>query len=119
MLIRNMDHNQGLCNGTSLVVTRLGRYVFNAKILAGKFAGRERMIPRITLDSTEEDFPFIIRRTQFPVRLCFAMTMNKSQGLSATSLPPPALRGEGGDAGLGSSCSLGIRGCFDAADSRT
>lgn len=35
---------------------------------------------RIKLQTEKEDFPRIISRTRFPVRLCFAMTINKSQG---------------------------------------
>jgi len=40
------------------------------------------LLPRIKLTTTEEDLPFIFERTQFPVHLCFAMTVNKSQGQS-------------------------------------
>jgi ATP-dependent exoDNAse (exonuclease V) alpha subunit len=40
------------------------------------------MIPKIKLSSGVEDFPYIITRKQFPVRLCFAITINKSQGQS-------------------------------------
>ena len=28
------------------------------------------------------DYPFNFKRLQFPIRLCFSMTINKSQGLS-------------------------------------
>jgi len=39
-------------------------------------------IPRITLTPSEDGFrmPFKLKRRQFPVRLAFAMTMNKAQG---------------------------------------
>ncbi|MBE3045077.1 hypothetical protein IMZ48_21485 [Candidatus Bathyarchaeota archaeon] len=39
MLLRNMDYTHGLCNGTRIVITEIGRYVLHATILAGKFAG--------------------------------------------------------------------------------
>ena len=42
--------------------------------------GRNIFIPRVTLFTNEEDFPFIMQRRQFPVRPAFAMTINKSQG---------------------------------------
>ena len=39
------------------------------------------MIPRIPLSpSSTEDLPFNFRWTQFPLRLAFAMTINKAQG---------------------------------------
>jgi ATP-dependent DNA helicase PIF1 len=40
------------------------------------------MIPRIKLHSSDTDLTFVLSRKQIPVRLCFAMTVNKSQGQS-------------------------------------
>ena len=51
-------------------------------MLGGSFHGQLRLIPRIKLTSTEGELPFIVSRRQFPIRLCFAMTVNKSQGQS-------------------------------------
>ena len=42
--------------------------------------GRSIFIPRVTLFTNEEDYPFVMQRIQFPVRPAFAMTINKSQG---------------------------------------
>ena len=50
--------------------------------MGGKFNGKNCLLPRIKLTTTDDDLPFILLRTQFPVRLCFAMTVNKSQGQS-------------------------------------
>ena len=37
------------------------------------------VIPRITLNAgNSKDLPFILRKTQFPARLAFSMTVNKS-----------------------------------------
>jgi ATP-dependent DNA helicase PIF1 len=36
-------------------------------------------VPRVTL-TTDDAFPFVLRRRQFPIRPAFAMTINKSQG---------------------------------------
>ena len=82
ILLRNLNPRQGLCNGTRLVITRHTRFCIEAQILGGQYHGETRLIPRITLHSTEGEYPWIYARKQFPVRLCFAMTINKSQGQS-------------------------------------
>jgi hypothetical protein len=83
ILIRNLCASEGLCNGTRIVITELQKYCIQARILGRDFNGNLVTIPRIKLSSTEEDeLPFILTRKQFPVRLCFAMTINKSQGQS-------------------------------------
>lgn len=80
MLLRNLDSKRRLCNGTRLVVTELRRYNFKARMLSGG-AQEDIVIPAVPLTSSgEDDLPIIMRRVQFPVRLSFAMTINKSQG---------------------------------------
>ncbi|XP_031097190.1 uncharacterized protein LOC116001455 [Ipomoea triloba] len=39
MLLRNIDHSIGLCNGTRMVITKLGNHVLEARILSGTSAG--------------------------------------------------------------------------------
>ena len=51
-------------------------------MLKGEFNGQLRLIPRIKLTTTENDLPYILTRRRDPIRLCFAMTVNKSQGQS-------------------------------------
>jgi hypothetical protein len=82
ILLRNMDPEHGLCNGTRMTIVRIARNVLETRILTGEFAGQKRLIPRIKLNSAQEDFAYIISRIQFPLRLCFSMTINKSQGQS-------------------------------------
>lgn len=77
MMIRNLDPPM-LCNGTRLVVTNLTKHLIEAVIICGKYSGRSVLIPRIPMISTDLTFEF--KRLQFPVRLAFAMTINKSQG---------------------------------------
>lgn len=81
MLIRNLLPEAGLCNGTRMTVTKIARRVVSAKILTGSFAGTEHMIPTIKL-SCQGEFPFTLHRRQLPLKLCYAMTVNKSQGQS-------------------------------------
>ncbi|XP_026430889.1 ATP-dependent DNA helicase PIF1-like [Papaver somniferum] len=82
MLLRNLSNTDGLCNGTRLIVTRLGDTVIEAEILTGPGCGNRVFMPRILMTTPETSLPFILHRRQFPVRICYAMTINKSQGQS-------------------------------------
>ena len=80
ILLRNLSPSIGLCNGTRLRVVRISQRIVECEILGGKYAGNMIIIPRIPLSSSStEDLPFDFRRTQFPLRLAFAMTINKAQ----------------------------------------
>lgn len=52
--------------------------MIEASILNGKFRGENILIPRIPIIPT--DVPIQFKHIQFPIRLAFAMTINKSQG---------------------------------------
>ncbi|KAL6634793.1 hypothetical protein ACP70R_027464 [Stipagrostis hirtigluma subsp. patula] len=81
ILLRNIDPANGLCNGTRLVVRGFMRNAIDAEIVLGQHAGKRVFLPRIPLcPSDDEMFPFKFKRKQFPVRLSFAMTINKAQG---------------------------------------
>ena len=81
ILLRNIDPANGLCNGTRLVVRGFQRNSIDAEIVLGQHVGKRIFLPRIPLcPSDEEMFPFQFKRKQFPVRLSFAMTVNKAQG---------------------------------------
>nr|CAD2174880.1 unnamed protein product [Meloidogyne enterolobii] len=78
MLVRNLNVKEGLCNGTRLQVANIGKHVLNCIIKSGDKIGETTLIPRITLIE-DKKFPFVIKRHQFPIRLAFAFTINKSQ----------------------------------------
>jgi ATP-dependent DNA helicase PIF1 len=81
ILLRNIDPSNGLCNGTRLICRGFQRNVIDAEIAVGQHAGKRVFLPRIPLCPSEDDmFPFKLKRKQFPIRLCFAMTINKAQG---------------------------------------
>ncbi|SCZ94323.1 BZ3500_MvSof-1268-A1-R1_Chr12-2g03820 [Microbotryum saponariae] len=53
---------------------------FKAIILTGVHAGQPVSLPRITLKTgSSAELPFILHRTQFPIRLAMAMTFSKLQ----------------------------------------
>ena len=82
ILLRNLLPKQGLCNGTRMVITHLNPSCIEAAIIGGSFNGQKRCLFRTKLTTKEGDYPFLLTRTQFPIRLCFAMTINKAQGQS-------------------------------------
>ncbi|MCH80586.1 ATP-dependent DNA helicase PIF1 [Trifolium medium] len=86
MLLRNIDQHSSLCNGTRLKVLHLGTTIIQASIISGKHAGEVVIIPRMDLTPTDTGLPFKFSRRQFPICLCFAMTINKSQGQSLSKV---------------------------------
>ncbi|KAK1416261.1 hypothetical protein QVD17_32050 [Tagetes erecta] len=82
MLLRNIDQKGGLCNGTRLRVISLGNRVIEGEIISGSNIGARTFIPRFTLTPSDKKIPFRFKRRQFPIAVCFAMTINKSQGQS-------------------------------------
>ncbi|KAG4921916.1 hypothetical protein JHK82_050874 [Glycine max] len=82
ILLRNLDQADGLCNGTRLIVTRLGSSVVEAEIITGPNIGHRTYIPRMNLSPSDSPWPFKLIRRQFPFMVSFAMTINKSQGQS-------------------------------------
>ena len=48
--------------------------------MVARYVGHNIIIPRIPLIPSNSTLPFEFRCLQFPVALCFAMTINKSQG---------------------------------------
>ncbi|XP_077242514.1 ATP-dependent DNA helicase pfh1-like [Tasmannia lanceolata] len=81
MLLRNLDPKNGLCNGTKLTCLSFKPNIIFAEISSGQHRGKKILLPRIPLCPVEnEAYPFRFKRKQFPVRLAFAMTINKAQG---------------------------------------
>ncbi|XP_061347529.1 uncharacterized protein LOC133293029 [Gastrolobium bilobum] len=82
MLLRNIDQSRGLCNGTRLLITKLGNHVIETIVLTVNNIGDTVLIPRMTISPSGHTFPVNFQRRQFPLVVSFAMTINKSQGQS-------------------------------------
>ena len=86
MLLRNIDQQNDLCNGTRLRITKLAKRVIEAEIISGGNIGTKTLIPRITLIPSNMKIPVKFQRRQLPLSVCFAMTINKSQGRSLSKV---------------------------------
>ncbi|PIN09959.1 DNA helicase PIF1/RRM3 [Handroanthus impetiginosus] len=80
ILLRNLNQSFGLCNGMRLIITQLADTVIEAEVITGSNIGRRFFIHRIDMSPSKSKWPFTFRRRQFPIKVCFAMTINESQG---------------------------------------
>lgn len=97
MLLRNLRAGPGneLRNGTFLIILKIGEKVLEVEIASGFNKGKCVLIPRITIAPSDTELPFILRHWQFPIRPCFAMSVNKARGQTldyvGIYLPDPVL----------------------------
>ena len=67
--------------------------IFTVQISNKSHIGDNALIPRIDLSPSDSLLPFKLSRRQFPIKLCFATTINKAQGQSINNfgvfLPQP------------------------------
>ena len=93
ILLCSLDPTQGMCNGSRLTIIEILHHVIDAEIATGTHRGNRVFIPRIVKILSETDFPFVMRRKQFPIRREFCISINKGQGQSLNSvgifLPSP------------------------------
>ena len=95
MLLRNISISSGFCNGTRLRVVSLHRNTIECVDMNSP--DETVILPRMPLTSSDTGLPFKLNRRQFPLRLAYAMTINKSQGQTLDVV----------------GIALGYSGCFD------
>ena len=77
MMIRNLQDSR-LCNSTRLRILMLNKDYIKAQLLEVQGNCGTVLIPRIPMIYSNDAYEF--KRIQFPIKLSFAMTINKSQG---------------------------------------
>ena len=86
ILLRNIDIKAGHCNGTRYLVKKVGRYRLLLEKLNHKQGDKNKtlLLPRIPMRYGGKQFPFELKRLQFPIKIAFALTINRSQGQSVS-----------------------------------
>ena len=79
-LLRNLDIPNKHCNGTRYKITNMTCRLIVVMPLDSIHGENEINIPRVLMCTKEGDFPWTIKRLQFPVRLAFAITFNRAKG---------------------------------------
>ncbi|XP_074323220.1 ATP-dependent DNA helicase RRM3-like [Apium graveolens] len=82
MLMRNLNQTLGLCNGTRMIVTKCLRFCVECEVICGTYVGSKHFIPRMELSPSDTKMPFKLVWKQMPLQICYAVTINKSQGQS-------------------------------------
>ena len=78
ILMQNIDPLIGLSNSTRLMVESFHDRSIVCTLLNNP--AKRIILPRIELSPTEGSSPFTLIRQQFPIRLAYATTINKSKG---------------------------------------
>ena len=85
MMLRSLEPPK-TTNRTKCVVTTLHRNLIEATISCGPYNDQVVLLPRIPLVPSDSELPFQFRSLKFPIRPCFAKTVNKSQGQKFKSI---------------------------------
>jgi hypothetical protein len=79
LVMKNLSTKDGIVNGTRVVVKEMTDNYILVEILLGQHKGEQSFIPRVVMSANINSGLKLIR-VQFPLQLCYCMTINKSQG---------------------------------------
>lgn len=79
MLLKNMDVENGLVNGSRGIITSING---SDSVMVKFMDGKEHEIKKIAQQFTDNGTEVVASRQQFPLKLAYALTIHKSQGLS-------------------------------------
>ncbi len=79
ILIRNIDNNRGLCNGTRMIIHKLYENFIDARRLTNPTI--PVYIPKMILSPTKPKLAYEFKRRQLTGRVDIGVTKNNSQGL--------------------------------------
>jgi hypothetical protein len=81
VVMRNLYIEQGVCNGTQLLVSSIGEGFLIGRLISGPKFGSVVMIPKIKIHNKSSSVSGLsFYCYQFPVALAYAMLVNRSQG---------------------------------------
>lgn len=80
-MIQN-TRRQNIDTSSILLIEQNGLNLNNLLYLLTISIGERVYIPRVSLTPSDTRIPFKFQRRQFPILVCFAMTINKRQGQS-------------------------------------
>ena len=66
-----------LCNGTRVVYHRRVGKCLEVEIVSGVRKGEFHFLPRLVLTTKDVSLPFTLKRIQYPLQSCFAMSVSR------------------------------------------
>ncbi len=80
ILLRNISTHDKASNGSRFVIVQLLKYQIIAMHMTGAHKGKVRSISKINMQPSNCPTLKNFYRFQLPIKVCFSMTINKSQG---------------------------------------
>ena len=69
-------------NGTRMLIRGLHDKVLECNVFLGFCKGPRVFIPRKPMEDKSGEFPWVMTRVQFPIRVCFAIIIHKVRAQS-------------------------------------